>query len=202
MIGARHPRLNESAKQWNHIEERRVVYDTIRTTLRPWKKQSVRGAKWNTNTSDWLIDWLIDNLTLADCNNPARGQKQGNIRINNEQETEEKTNKQSEYDDTEIYSVSKISDCWITTTTLLEMYRMGRHWRRFTLQKNNQREAKLVTITSTTQAKPVGISLKPHPVHGAEVEAGRVRENGQHSITLYKPLRVVFQSNHRRPRSC
>ena len=30
---------------------------------------------------------MIAYLTLADCNNPARGQKQGNIRTNNERET-------------------------------------------------------------------------------------------------------------------
>ena len=41
--------------------------------------------------------WLIDYLTSADCNNPARGQKQGNIRTDDEQETERKkqTNKQT-----------------------------------------------------------------------------------------------------------
>ena len=31
-----------------------------------------------------MIDWLIDHLTLADCNNPARGQKQGDIRSKDE----------------------------------------------------------------------------------------------------------------------
>ena len=36
-----------------------------------------------------LID-LIDYLTLADCNNPARGQKQGDIRTSNEREIEGK----------------------------------------------------------------------------------------------------------------
>ena len=42
----------------------------------------------------WLIDWLIDYLTLADCNNPARGQKQGDIRTKDEKQETEK-NKQT-----------------------------------------------------------------------------------------------------------
>ena len=45
----------------------------------------------------WLVDRLIDYLTMADCNNPARGQKEGNIRTKNEDETEKnkRTNKQT-----------------------------------------------------------------------------------------------------------
>ena len=36
-------------------------------------------------------DWFIDYLTLAGRNNPARGQKEGDIRPKNQQETERET---------------------------------------------------------------------------------------------------------------
>ena len=61
------------------------------------RAQPIRRPNRNIGRMVELIDWLIDYLTLADCNNPARGQKQEDIRTENEQETERKkqANKQT-----------------------------------------------------------------------------------------------------------